>query len=59
MNLRLQLVKDIAADKITQTDHAIMSLPIVKKNYARLTSQNILCGRKKKRYDRKCNNQRI
>ena len=32
MNLRLQLVKDIAADKITETDHVIMSLPIVQKS---------------------------
>jgi hypothetical protein len=31
MNLWLQLAKDIAADKITETDQVIMSLPTVKK----------------------------
>ena len=31
MNLRLKLAKDIAADKITETDQVIMSLLSVKK----------------------------
>ena len=31
MNLRLQLVKDMAADKITETDHVTISFPTVKK----------------------------
>ena len=49
MNLRLQLVEDLAADKITKTDHVIISLPTVKKKLCFfLTSQNILCGCKKK-----------
>jgi hypothetical protein len=30
MNLRIQLAKDIAADKITETDQVIMSLSTVK-----------------------------
>ena len=30
MNLRLKLNNDIAADKITETDRVIMSLPAVK-----------------------------
>jgi hypothetical protein len=31
MNLRLLLVKDIASDKITETDEVIMSLTTVEK----------------------------
>jgi hypothetical protein len=57
MNLRIKLFKDIAGDKITEADQVIMSLPTVKK-YDSLTNQIILCGRKKKGHDRKCNNQR-